>query len=531
MSELNRFEHIPKAVYTEQVLADYKGNPMIEALPPILSAEEAYEGLKHYPSFDLAELEEGPHIRYQAIPRLGYLIEPGMQHLDLERRVSTIIRHGYVTRNPITPEFIQTLNGTRPVTSSASSLTLMGFSGIGKTTAIEKVLSLYPQLYLHQDPVQMVQVVHLKLNCPYDGSLKALCIDFFTKMGELMGEDLVKKYTVGNKSISNMVSNVAKVARLQGLGVLVIDEIQHLLSAQSGNADILMNFLVSLMNESGIPIVMVGTMRARAFLQKDFRQARRGSGQGAMIWEQRKEDMDWNYLLEELWRYQWTKHRAELTQEMKDVIYYESQGITDIAVKLFGLAQGDAIVSGEEHITPSSIRESSNRHLKLLQPMLAALREGRLSELEQYGDIMPMKIEHYLVTQQSKLDLQATLQKKKEEQAQKRKDDQYSDTAKLVGALLGLGIDSKKAQKAAVDSLNTYPNHPIPFLVARSIDWIEKMEEQEEQKKEKPKRQESTKNKLVLLKLFNQAYTEKRTTHEVFKEAGYVVDPLKELTI
>ena len=184
MTEPNRFEHIPKAVYTEQVLADYKGNPMIEALPPILSAGAAYERLKYYPPFDSAEVEEEAHVRYQAIPRLGYLIEPGMQHLDLERRLSTIIRHGYVSRNPVTSEFVETLNGTRPVTSSASSLTLMGFSGIGKTTAVERVLSLYPQLYLHQDAVQMVQVVHLKLNCPHDGSLKTLCLDFLTKMGD-----------------------------------------------------------------------------------------------------------------------------------------------------------------------------------------------------------------------------------------------------------------------------------------------------------------------------------------------------------
>ena len=32
--------------------------------------------------------------------------------------------------------------------------------------------------------------------------------------------------------------------------------------------------------------MIIGTMRARSLLQKDFRQARRGSGQGDMVWQQ-----------------------------------------------------------------------------------------------------------------------------------------------------------------------------------------------------------------------------------------------------
>lgn len=61
----------------------------------------------------------------------------------------------------------------------------MGFSGIGKSSVVERILSLYPQVLLHKSPVNRLQVVWIKLNCPHDGSLKTLCMDFFTKVDNI----------------------------------------------------------------------------------------------------------------------------------------------------------------------------------------------------------------------------------------------------------------------------------------------------------------------------------------------------------
>ena len=105
----------------------------------------------------------------------------------------------------------------------------------------------------------------------------------------------------------------------------------------------MMNFFVTLINEIGIPVMMIGTMRARAILQKDFRQARRGSGQGDMIWQQMDNSEDWEVLLTSIWDYQWTKEYVELNQELIKLIYEESQGIIDIAIKIFILAQGEQL--------------------------------------------------------------------------------------------------------------------------------------------------------------------------------------------
>ena len=44
-----------EAEYTEQIIPDYKGNPFIESLPNLLSAQEAIERLTFYPEFNKSE--------------------------------------------------------------------------------------------------------------------------------------------------------------------------------------------------------------------------------------------------------------------------------------------------------------------------------------------------------------------------------------------------------------------------------------------------------------------------------------------
>ncbi|MDA1630226.1 ATP-binding protein [Bacillus cereus group sp. TH172LC] len=523
MTKLENFQHITQAVYTEQDVIDFRGNPLIEALPPILSPEESYEKLSYYPIFDESEANLPTHVRYHAISRINRFFQPVMQHLDLEQRFSRLLRHGYVSRNPKLPEYNRALNGNQDIRSTASSMTLMGFSGIGKTTAIERILSLYPQVILHQHPLNLMQVVWLKLNCPHDGSLKSLCLDFFLKMDQLLGTNYHEKFGSRRNSISSMVTRMGQIARLHCIGVIVIDEIQHLLATRDNNSEKMMNFFVTLVNEVGVPVMMIGTMRAKAVLQQDFRQARRGSGQGDMVWQQMKKDDDWELLIESLWEYQWLQHKTELTPELNETLYNESQGIIDIAVKLFALAQGRAIETGIEKITPAAIKQVAKDDLKLVQPMLKALRDGRTSELEKYADIMPMDIEEYLVMRESKIDLRATIQKKKEIQEQKRKSKNITTTEIIMSSLIALGIDVEVAQKVAVKAIKDKQGSSLSQLMMYAIQLTEE--------NKKPKKTSKPKVKTELLTIFECAKKNKQSNYEALKGAGYIKSPLDEFII
>lgn len=362
-----------------------------------------------------------------------------------------------------------------------------------------------------------------KIKLSHDGSLKSLCLDFFLKMDTLLGMNYYEKFGNRRNSISSMVTQMGKIARLHCIGAIIIDEIQHLLATRDNNSEKMMNFFVTLINEVGVPVILIGTMRAKVVLQQDFRQARRGSGQGDMVWQQMKKDDDWDLLIENLWEYQWIQERTILTEVLNQTLYEESQGIVDIAVKLFALAQGRAIETGIEKITPAAIKQVAKDDLKLVQPMLKALKDGRTSELEKYADIMPMDIEEYLVMRESKIDLRATIQKKKELQAQKRQDKQTTHIETIMSSLIALGIDVEVAQKAATKALKELDTEDLPLLMKSAINLAEQLS--------KPKRKVSKERKGELLKIVDKAKKNKQSNYELLKEAGYIKSPLDEFAM
>ncbi|MGN0399465.1 MAG: ATP-binding protein, partial [Blautia sp.] len=174
------------------------------------------------------------------------------------------------------------------------------------------------------------------------------------------------------------------------------DEIQHLSEAKGGGSDKMLNFFVTLVNTIGVPVVLIGTTKAMSLLQGEFRQARRGSGQGDLIWDRMSKDAAWNLFVRSMWRYQWTRTVIPLSAELSEVLYDESQGIIDIAVKLYAIVQIDAITSGKESFSVEDIRRTAVKKLALVKPMLDALRSGDKKKILKYGDITPISIEDYL---------------------------------------------------------------------------------------------------------------------------------------
>lgn len=80
----NQREKFNKAIYLEQEIQEYKGNPLIEALPPILSIGEAYEKMRFEPLYHLKERQLSEELRYHMLFRLQQFFQPVTQHLDLE---------------------------------------------------------------------------------------------------------------------------------------------------------------------------------------------------------------------------------------------------------------------------------------------------------------------------------------------------------------------------------------------------------------------------------------------------------------
>jgi hypothetical protein len=139
--------------------------------------------------------------------------------------------------------------------------------------------------------------------------------------------------------------------------------------------------------------MLIGTYKAISVLSGEFSQMRRGTGHGDFIWHRMEQNEEWDLLINTMWKYQYTKYEVELTPKLSNALYEESQGITDFAVKIFGLAQERAIENGVEKITIGGIRAVAKDYINIPRVVLNALKTGDLRVLKQFEDAYPRGFE------------------------------------------------------------------------------------------------------------------------------------------
>ena len=467
------------------MLPEYQNNPFIAKLPPLLSQQDMLKALGSIPELNERERSYPAQLRKHCIMRLGRYFEPLERQLQLAERFGMLLRQGYIGRNPLTHDYIRHLqNGAErieakslhiatrhPVENTATSFALTGCSGIGKSKSIEKVLHQYPQCIQHVEPFSLVQIVWLKLDCPSQGSPKQLCINFFSAVDRLVGTNYFNTFGRSRASVDEMMVHMAHIANLHAIGVLVIDEIQHLNKAKIG-PDALLNFLVTLVNTIGVPVILIGTLSAVPLLQENFRQARRASGLGSLVWDRMPMGKTWDYFIDHLWKYQWTSDITPISPEIRNVLYDESQGILDIVVKLFMLAQLRVVNIGDvrgkpEVLTPQLLRNVAREDFRIVRPMLDALRTNNTKALLKYDDLMPLQayVEQVMVAALQPQDAGDILQLVPVNEVQISVPPQ-DDHDPILAALRSLNVADDVAQVLISDARTKYPSADPLLLMA-----------------------------------------------------------------
>jgi hypothetical protein len=391
-----------KAKYIETEISGYTGNPLIEALPPVLSDEDIAELLQRLPDFDQNIKEKPKEVRYHSLQNALRVFVPLENHFSLVNRISMAIRGSYVERNPCKPETVSKLRKVKKNFSQYEELdpdeysstkhygfNFAGVSGSGKSQSIQRILSLYPQVINHSEykdrNLTIQQLVWLKLDCPSDGSIKGLCLNFFAAVDSIFKTTYLKDY--GKGTAESMIPFIGTVAANHHLGIWVIDEIQRLSLQRSGGSERMLNFFTQIQNIVGVPMLLVGTIKALNIFAGDFSQGRRGTGQGDLIWDRLENDKQWDFFVENLWDYQYTKKVTPLNRKLLNTLYEETQGIIDLALKTFLFTQERAMDSGFEIITADIIRSVARDSFKILRPALDALRNRDQNALRMYEDL------------------------------------------------------------------------------------------------------------------------------------------------
>lgn len=392
------------ANYRDPGVSIYRGNPFIEALPPIKPTKDAFlKTIKNYPDKPkVKDLKKGEVLRILELANLNQIVHPFPEYSDLEISISSLIRESYHARNPIKAVDMQrrhaiAAGGTDGVPfpadwkSSGKGFLITGLSGMGKTTYIDASLLHYPQVIEHtkygDHSLKCKQVVWLKVRIPHDGTLKGFCIHFFNAVDCLLGTTYQRQaLTIGG--IAPMTSLMRQVASSISLGVLFVDELQNLRHARGGQSDFMLNLFGELCEQLGTGVVLVGTPAVQELFEGSVRNVRKICSAGSKtIARMKKDDIQWNDFCKMLWDYQWVKHKQPLTDEIRNVWYEYTQGITAFAVLLFGIAQRRAI-GGNEAINTDVMSLVAHRDMAFLQPALKALASNNPELMMKFDDLI-----------------------------------------------------------------------------------------------------------------------------------------------
>lgn len=470
-----------KAQYNPQRLPQYIGNPLIEALPPTMNDAELIRALSLSPDFAPAQRDWESSERIEMLETLQNFMVPLRNHVELAHALDSMLRTGYVGRIPRTPDhaaisqkiyanqmagrpFAQTANTRTPQLSTA----LIGISGMGKTTAVRRWCAHIPTLIYHPRS-HLYQIPYLHVEMPSDGSsIKGLAQGILQQVDTLIPEAgyFEQYWRKGRAGADTLMRGVARVMHMHCVGLLICDEVQNLANAKKGGQTV-MTELVSACNDLRVPILFIGTNKAARVLDIDFRQARRSSGHGLAVWDRLYQGnasvrTDWDAFLEVLWRYQWVRKPVPLDPYLAHVMYDASQGVIDLAIKLFASAQARAMMDGSEQLAAELLGRVFDEEFQLMHPMVNALRSGNMEALCAYDDIAPVNLAQYLDSARRNLAMAASPLFTVNAQ-----DETY--VPRLATGLTAMGFDADQAFEAAKDVAEGNPQASLAKGVQKVV--------------------------------------------------------------
>lgn len=246
------------------------------------------------------------------------------------------------------------------IIGGSDSFTILGMSGIGKSSAINRAVSLIaPKPIITQEPYARIAPI-ISVQTPYDCSVKGLLLEILREVDKALDTTYHTNAVKARATTDALIGSVANVC-LHSVGLLIIDEFQNICSKNGAN---LMGTLLNLINSSGISVAMVGTLETKAFFSNaSFQISRRSLGleYGAMSL-----DKHFINLCRTLTSYLYVRNDFVLTDEIVQWLYSHSNGVTSVVVSLIKDAQEVAILDGSETLSIASLNKAYNHRLALL---------------------------------------------------------------------------------------------------------------------------------------------------------------------
>lgn len=348
-------------------------NKVIKELPDMLSGKELQKAMSIIPKYDKQIQEDGNIAeRLLKLSDLYSIYIPSQMSTEIYSKLYLgIIRSMQKKGNKLavqqfnstyrTMQNIKNKTGNQQydgIIGGSDSFTIIGASGIGKSSAISRALNLIEANHVIEIEQSYTKILPcLTVQCPFDSSVKGLLLEILRKVDEQLGTDYAqtKRFTT-----DMLIGSVSQVC-LNHIGLLVVDEIQNVVNSKNGKN--LIGSLTQLINNSGISICMVGTPESEIFFEQAMQLARRSVG---LKYTALPYDEHFCEICECLFSYQYVRNITQIDNTIIDWLYQHSAGVISIVVSLIHDAQEIAIINRREVLDIKSLDEAYNNRLSML---------------------------------------------------------------------------------------------------------------------------------------------------------------------
>lgn len=360
---------------------------LCKCLPPMLYGAELDEALTVLPPYDPNIIYEDAATRLVALSDIYRLFLSNAMSREIHSKLHLgLLRSLMKKESPLMPrQYVENQKAIQMVESSgiiggADSFTIIGPSGIGKSTSISRSIQLLSKapIIVTEKPYRQI-IPCVMVQTPFDASVKGLLLEILRVVDSKLGSDYYNKAMRNrNTTVDTLIGCVSSVC-INHVGLLVIDEIQHIVDQKAGGA--LARCLMQLINNSGISIAMVGTPSVIPFMSGgEFQLARRTLG---LYYEPMEYGKAFEDLCTTLFRYQYVKNRTELDEPMMHRLFEFSQGNPSVLVGLLHDVQECSILSGREEISSDLLHAAYQTRLRMLHPHITPARKPSTSRVKQ----------------------------------------------------------------------------------------------------------------------------------------------------
>ena len=341
---------------------------LIKQMPEMLSGQELYEKLADIPVYNEEIRWRSQTERLIELSTLYEIYLPSEMSIEIysklylallrslqKKGTNVAVQQAYQNHNAIMRK------ENRGIIGGSDSFSIVGCSGIGKSSAINRAISIITKNKMIEIQNPSVRIIPcLVVQCPFDASVKSMLLEILRKSDELLETNYYSSALKARATTDVLIGIVSQVA-LRHIGLLVIDEIQNCVTAKSGKN--LVAMLTQLINSSGISICLVGTPETLSLFESAFQLARRSLG---LQYNSLNNDEFFKGFCKLLFKYQFVQKKAEITEQMVDWLYEHSGGVTSIVVSLIHDAQEIAILTGYEILDISMLNQAYEKRMQLL---------------------------------------------------------------------------------------------------------------------------------------------------------------------